>query len=115
MAFDPVEFYRLGGEIFNRQDGSEREYRTVIGRAYYGAFLAARDKAGITSASGSIHLETANHYLKTNQSAIGNRLNGLRLQRNAADYDLSCQISSRNAGEALKLSLRLLKDLGAIS
>ena len=60
----------LGGDLVSRQGASEREYRTVVGRAYYGAFLAAREKAAISSKTAAVHQKTADYYLGKNQSFI---------------------------------------------
>ena len=100
----------LGGDLVSRQGASEREYRTVVGRAYYGAFLAAREKAAISSKTAAVHQKTADYYLGKNQSSIGNRLNQLRMRRTDADYDLNIQIGRNKAEEALKLSLRVLQE-----
>ena len=62
MSIDPKDMvaYALG---MLKTDGSEMEHRTVVNRAYYGAFLAARDSAGITNVSVSVHRVVVEYYL----------------------------------------------------
>ena len=98
--------------MLKRDGAAEREFRTIVGRAYYGAFLAARDKAKISSKSALVHEVTAKYFVDNGQSAIGNRLNALRVVRNDADYDMAKKVGRKEAEDALKYSLKILGDLG---
>jgi hypothetical protein len=85
----------------------------VVSRAYYGAFLMARDNAGIKKDASSVHQDTINHY-ETRSPKIGNRLKSLRRQRNIADYELDARVGQRESGEALKLSKQIQEALSPI-
>jgi uncharacterized protein (UPF0332 family) len=114
MAFDPIEFYRLASAWYNA-NAKEATHRCVVSRAYYAALLAARDKAKITTTSASTHSDTYEYYRTKGggvNKGIANRLDTLRGDRNNADYDVKQTCVSRNAGEALKTSKKILTDLG---
>jgi uncharacterized protein (UPF0332 family) len=115
MAFDPTTYYTHAGELFaNNAIQTETVYRAVIGRAYYAAFLSARNNAGITTSSGNVHELTSNHFLTSGKAAISNRLNDLRIARNTADYDCIAIVQRREAGVALQKCKSILQELGAI-
>ena len=113
MKFDPVEFYKLAGDLYKQPNVGERELRTALGRAYYAAFLAARDNAGITTTS-DVHSATVRHYLSNGQTEIGNRLEDMRIARSRADYELTSNVGKSDVGRILKLSEAVLKKLGSI-
>jgi hypothetical protein len=112
--FNPIEFFDLASELNQRTDHSSAIARTVVGRAYYGAFLFARETAGITVATQDSHQRTADYYLGKRRTGIGNRLNDLRTKRNDADYELKKSVGRREAGEALKIAKRIIDDLKAL-
>jgi hypothetical protein len=74
-------------------------------------FLWAYEKAGVTSQSGNIHEKVINHY-QFKKKSISNRLADLRQRRNDADYNLKKRVTNRNSGEALRLSKKIMEDLG---
>lgn len=115
MVFNPVEFYRLAGEIYSTHK-NQAGYRATVGRAYYAAFLSARDKACIASDVQDGHKKVVMYYqnLMSNPklAAVGNRLDALRAKRKTADYSCSKEVVARDAGAALQLSKTILTDLG---
>ena len=113
MPFRPIEFYDIASSLFKEGGEDEARARTIVSRAYYGAFLVAREEAKIRSATGSVHELTANHYINSGRSAVGNRLNALRVKRNDADYDCGKTVSRKAAGEALGLARKIIGVLGA--
>jgi len=111
---DPVEFYNQASRWFaDASDQRTVTARSVVSRAYYAAFLVARDKAGITSKQ-DVHLRTINHYRSAPHPGpvIANKLEGLKDLRGRADYELTVSCLRREAGEALKRSRALLIELG---
>ena len=115
MAFDPIDFYRQASAWYeDKADDAEPRMRSIVSRAYYSAFLVAREQAKIKNSSEGTHKLTAEYY-KTNagSSRIGNRLDDLRLRRNSADYDLRDTCGRRKAGEALAYAKKILNDLNA--
>lgn len=112
MSFDPVEFYTVAAALREACGDREAENRTVIGRAYYAAFLVARTYAGIAAMDGTVH-ELTSRYVSARSRVTANRLDDLRIRRNKADYNLSLLIGRRESGEALKLSKQIQDALTA--
>ena len=115
MPLDPASFYALAGGLLNSENADEAVYRTVIGRAYYAAFLFARNQAGIRTSTGAVHQITIDRYLELGKSGIANRLGQLRIARTEADYDCQATISKSQAGKNLKLARLVLVELGALT
>lgn len=90
----------------------EARARTIISRAYYGAFLEARSRAGITDRSPGVHLKVHDHYSKAGRAALANRLDDSRIRRNDADYDTTVTLTSMDSGKALKQARKILEELG---
>lgn len=107
---NPIEHYQLAGQLYENA-AREVEFRAIINRAYYAAFLSARDFAKITNSGGSVHQETLNYYKKRPHVAIYNHLNQLRGLRTTSDYQLNAIISKRDAAKSLKLAQHILKTL----
>lgn len=117
MPLNPVDYYHLASWLYIQRaqlSYGESPIRTVISKAYYGAFLEARNRAGIKSKAATVHLDVIAHYNKNNKSAIANRLDSMRANRNDADYETSKTITSRDAGIALGAAKRILLDLGVV-
>jgi uncharacterized protein (UPF0332 family) len=109
-VFDPVDFYHLASKL-HTDASDESALRSSVSRAYYAAFLWARKKAGVTSQSGNIHEKVINHY-QLKKKSISNRLADSRQRRNDADYNLKKRVINRDSGEALRLSKKIMEDLG---
>ncbi|TXI22693.1 MAG: hypothetical protein E6Q61_08580 [Nitrosomonas sp.] len=118
MSFNPVEFYQLASILFRQQKGatqySESFTRTVISRAYYSAFLVARNQSGINKSSKNIHQEVRDHFHSSGKAKIANQLDDLRARRNDADYQIDKNLTPRDSGIALKLSESILKEFKSI-
>ncbi len=100
MSFNPVDFYRLVGWLYAQQSPhDEARARTIISRAYYGAFLEARNRAGITDKSADVHKKVHGHYSKAGRAALANRLDESRILRNDADYDTTISLTSMQSGK----------------
>ncbi len=113
MAFKPVDFYYLAGWLFKQQNPhDEARARAVVSKAYYGAFLEARDKAGIADKSSGVHKKVHDYYFTAGKLALANRLDELRIKRNEADYDTTLTITSRDSGKALAQTKKILEELG---
>ncbi|MES2366112.1 MAG: hypothetical protein V4563_09485 [Pseudomonadota bacterium] len=115
MAFKPVDYYYLAGWLYKQQNPHEEaRARAVIAKAYYGAFLEARNKAGITDKTVSVHAKVHDYYFKAGDLALSNRLDDLRIKRNQADYDTALSITSRDSGQALAWARKILDTLGVV-
>lgn len=112
-VFNPSDFFEVAESLY-KNEKTAAGYRTVIGRAYYAAFLMARDQAGLHSRGPGGHEGVAQHYkLKphSEHALIGNRLDSLRVERTYADYDCTTDIGQRRAGGAIAMSRQVIKDL----
>ena len=113
-----IDLYHLATALKNGIDSSsqdaEAKLRTVINRAYYGAFIEARDQAKIRDSGVGVHASVRNYYLGSNNKAIGNRLKDLHDRRTSSDYNMTLSPSGRDAGESLRLSKEILKGLGIL-
>lgn len=113
MSFSPVDFYHLASWLYTQQNiHDEARVRAVISKAYYGAFLEARDKAGISDKSAGVHKIVHDHYFNKGQLALANRLDESRVKRNDADYDTALSLTSMDSGKALGRARKILQELG---
>jgi hypothetical protein len=100
MSFDWAEYLSLAEDlcaspVSGPPIGIEAQQRAGVSRAYYAAFILARnhlrDVDGIrVPRHANAHQFVAAHYLNNRdpiRSAIGSRLNRLRTARNQCDYD----------------------------
>src|SRR5947209_4703276 len=92
--FDPEQFRNIAGDILRR--GSRPVHcRTAIGRAYYGAFLVARELLlphFAVPRSDDVHEAVTRLLGRSGRSElkrIGQQLRDLRRMRNKADYDMN--------------------------
>jgi hypothetical protein len=112
MAFNGAEFYELAGSIYQRCAENQASLRTSISRSYYGAFLCARNMAGIADTSEDVHKRTYEYYVTKGQLALANSLDALRRQRNQADYYCRMQFSRRDVYMRLSDADKVLRALG---
>ena len=113
MTFKPVDYYYLAGWLYEqRNPHGEACARAVVSKAYYGAFLEARNKAGIADKSSGVHKKVHDHYFDAGKLALANRLDELRVRRNEADYDTSLTITSMDSGKALARARKILEEIG---
>jgi uncharacterized protein (UPF0332 family) len=85
--------------------------RVIVSRAYYGAFLKARDKALIQNSGVSVHKLVIEYYENKRLTVIANRLIELRKMREQADYHTNIQISERDAKTSLKRAQSIIDEL----
>jgi uncharacterized protein (UPF0332 family) len=115
MAFNPVDCYHLAGWLYSQKNPQdEARARAVIAKAYYGAFLEARNRAGITDKSLGVHKQVHDHYFNAGRLALANGLADLRTKRNDADYVTAITITSMDSGKALKRAKKILQELGVV-
>lgn len=118
MAILGKELYKFASSLyqsteFDNQDEATR--RAIINRAYYGAFIEAREKANLSSESAGVHKDTISYYhaQRTQISVrISNRLKSLFKSRKKADYDVSSNIDRQQMQKSLRDSKNILQDLG---
>lgn len=105
QVFDPKELLELAEDL-SRQPGEAHE-RSAISRAYYGAFLMARDAAGIQDETSEAHFATWRHYADRGETQLAKDLRKLRKARNLADYKTDVHVSPHVCDEAMQASRRI--------
>ena len=111
MSIEPKDMVDYAHQMLSN-DSPELELRNVINRAYYGAFLTARDAANITNSGGSIHKEVADYYYRQkNKSRLGNNLDLLKKLRATADYRPDKDVTPHDARKSCRTAKSILDGL----
>jgi uncharacterized protein (UPF0332 family) len=110
--FDALDFLDLAKELKSATD--EAKIRTSIGRAYYAAFLYARE--WLRAKGWSIYDNKDDHYRvldglkKYKGRALMDKMKSLRRDyRNEADYNLSMDFIEKDASVAISLAQEVIK------
>ena len=126
--FDPAEFNKLAEELLRNLSGApvatsgpdQAKVRTAIGKSYYAAFLAAREKLSdlgtMTPIAGSQDHKLVVDALGGATSELGGKMYGLRVKRNRADYNLNPSGFTLQAGQYwLDIALGIITEVGRLS
>ena len=106
----PSELLDVANSLFNygiRNVNDEAKYRSIINRAYYAAFLTARDNAGITSKR-DVHKAVIDYYINAGNFCVSNKLSSMRNHRRKSDYDLNSPITLQDVRDVLRDSKQLI-------
>jgi hypothetical protein len=86
---DPVDFYKQAQEWFDNGDPAiSVTGRSIVSRAYYAAFLLARDEAGISEDDPFEPHRKVHEYYQRHEPTLANQLFQLRRLRTNADYKM---------------------------
>lgn len=110
MAFDPRTFINVSKDL--QSGDTEAHYRSIINRAYYGAFGYIRNKLSIFVESGSVHQEvikTLANSESINKKKISKRLEALFKKRKDADYKHNEEIKQHNCRHCVQEAEALVK------
>ena len=110
MACTATEIFVLAEQLYDSGRAPEVALRSAVSRAYYAAFLRAREAAGISDNSEHSHRLVREHYLSAD-FAVGNRLASLRRKRNEADYEITKSFDSKTAGGLLRQAKAVLDNV----
>jgi len=119
--FDPEDSLNLARALLNEDniDFENAKYRSSISRAYYAAFLKAREKCierGCSyDRSSNVHKEVIRDVksILCDRSS-GDFLRSLKGLRTNADYDLSPSPNKTKVEEAIDLSDMVIGNVGSI-
>lgn len=112
---NPTDFYHFASEIYqNKNHQSEVAYRSVISRAYYAAFLCAKNHTRISNSSGSVHNAVINYFDGRNRVVYRN-FKDLKELRSKADYQITEAVRKQEAGESLRLAKSILTKLNYLT
>ncbi len=125
MSFDWSAYFNLAQELARKPARSPRKealLRTAISRAYYAAFIQARNylrdtEGHLISASSDVFIYVKNEFYNSSdlaRKAIGKKLNLLRRYRNKADYDDTLANLPAVTQEALKLAKQIITALNGL-
>lgn len=111
MACECGEILELARRLYDGGKAPEVDRRSSVSRAYYAAFLRARDQAGISDTTKDVHRVVQEFYFQANKVAIANRLNSMRRARNKADYKLNDAVDGKSTSTQIKEAEAVFSDL----
>jgi uncharacterized protein (UPF0332 family) len=103
MSFKPNSFIDISKELESGK--TEAHFRSVINRAYYGAFGFIKNRLQIMSTDISVHrevIDTLKHSQDQNYKLAGTKLEGLFKKRKEADYKYNVEIRSTSCQYTIK-------------
>ncbi|UXH79774.1 hypothetical protein [Roseateles amylovorans] len=101
-CFDPEGFLSVAERLLAHPD--EASARSAASRAYYSAFLMARDRSGVHHRGSAIHAKVQNHLRAHGEVWLAQNLQRLRACRNLADYQVHRRFQSRRARWATEIA-----------
>lgn len=110
MSFEPKEFISISKELSAGE--TEAHYRSLVNRAYYGAFGYAKIKLNIYSTDISVHkdvISTLKRSPKPEEAKAGSRLESLFKLRKFADYNYGNEMKKCNCEFAIKEAEAIIK------
>lgn len=119
MSFKPISFVNVAKDL-NKTAKGEEYYRTVINRAYYGAYGYLKEKLEFADYGPSCHINLINVFKNSEDKGskiVGKKLQALLEKRKQADYkyheevkDHTCQYCIQEAEKIIELFDNLDKD-----
>lgn len=119
MAISPSDFYQQAVILQRKAIGTGgdcADLRSCISRAYYGAFLTARDAKNLSSVGHSGHKEVLSAYKASSDpkdTIIHNSLRDLKELRKMADYDVHRNCTAKNGNDAMAYAGKVIRLLNA--
>ncbi len=110
MSFDPQKFINISKELQSGQ--TEAHYRSIINRAYYGAFGHIRNSLEITVIDASVHQEVIKTLINSSEierKKAGKRLETLFKKRKEADYKHKTEIKAHNCQFCINEAEEIIK------
>ncbi len=111
MSIHGKDFVRYSHSVYvaarKADSPDEAECRTIISRAYYGAFLTAREYAGITSKN-NVHQKVSYYFKRKKLKTINEELRNLKERRVIADYVLDLDINIYHAKISCDQAIRIV-------
>lgn len=113
-TFSPSSFYALAHLLSLQSKGDDAQLRTSISRAYYSAFIEARDAKGLSSRGATGHKEVISRYKNgdAREQSIADHLKSLKWLREVADYEPTTPCKTVYGTDAISHSAKVLKALG---
>jgi len=125
MAINPQDIVGFAFGLYNENKSTnditadnepkEIEFRTVVNRAYYGAFLTARDFAKVSNESGSVHSDVISHFERKKARIVSNNLDSLKKLRTKADYKPHETLSEQEAKTSCRTARKIVDKINELS
>lgn len=114
-TFQPEYFLDLASQLLSDKNYDQKSRsRTVVGRAYYAAFLEAKRKLASLGVSfdevDRIHSQVVTE-LTARRPDLGDQLESLRLKRVDADYYLVKDVGKTTGAKSIQIATILLREL----
>lgn len=113
MPIDPSEMVDYAYQMLQQDSYQELTHRNIVNRAYYGAFLTARDYSKIKSQGGSVHKEVIDYFCNRN-TYVMNNLVVLKALRQKADYEPRKDLTLKDARKSCTGAKSILDALSSI-
>ena len=110
MSFDPKKFIDISEEL--KSGHTEAHYRSIINRAYYGAFGHIRNNLETSDSGLSVHqmvIKTLTCSDDTSKKKAGKKLGTLFKRRKDADYDYKKEIKVHECKHCIKTAREVIK------
>lgn len=124
MTFNWSDYLSLARELLGKATtpfSQEAKQRSAISRAYYAAFIEARnflrDQDGVIIPQESPHQYVIKQFKNSPDSArgrVGRKLQFLRYYRNQADYDDTVVELTKKSKDALTLARQIISGLSRL-
>lgn len=118
VAFDPATYVDLARELHGQANQDGAALRAGISRAYYGAFLMARNHYGLDSSGMDGHKRVKERYEANHRNpacqSVASALVKLKQLRQQADYADSSNCTMADGKTAIDVANTVLKLLPSI-
>lgn len=112
QTFLPEHYLDVAKSLYTQQQLGEAGVRACMSRAYYAAFLVAKEVAQLDYRNlDNSHELVIIHYDSSNNAAhqlVANDLRSLKNARKKADYQIGKICTRREGGESLRLSEKVI-------
>ncbi len=111
MSFDPQKFIDISKEL-QLSATTEAHYRSIINRAYYGAFGHIRNNLGLYVTKSSVHRAVIDALIAStdlSKKKAGKLLETLFKRRKQADYEHRTEIRAHNCEHCINQAEEIIK------
>lgn len=119
--FDPNKLLDIAKKMDANTPYLEEEGRTAVNRAYYSAFLVARDRAHQLRPDivqflekEHVHAKVMEAYDELGEKSISSQLLTLAKKRGLADYNLNCIIKKGDVQKSIALAQNIISEVNGV-
>jgi uncharacterized protein (UPF0332 family) len=111
MSFNPILFINVAKDL-NSSAKTEESYRSVVNRAYYGAFGYLKNKLNLTSYGVSCHQDLIENFKRSDDiehKIVGKKLEALFEKRRQADYKYNEEFKSHSCQYCIEEAEKIIE------